>query len=133
MTFSLKGLKTITNYQYEPACGILSLLDILNSLVTFQCFTVNYNHWRFQDLAQNLGHVYTFGLFNCSSKQECIPVEKAPPARQLHMFWWTPLDVSNSGEGIGPQVNKFEQVSSDVRQMSVPEGGEDMGGSWEVG
>ena len=30
MTFSLKGLKTITNYQYEPACGILSLLDILN-------------------------------------------------------------------------------------------------------
>ena len=29
MTFSLKGLKTITNYQYEPACGILSLLDIL--------------------------------------------------------------------------------------------------------
>ena len=30
MTFSLKGLKTITNYQYEPACGILSLLDILD-------------------------------------------------------------------------------------------------------
>ena len=30
MTFSLKGLKTITNYQYEPACGILSLLDISN-------------------------------------------------------------------------------------------------------
>ena len=29
MTFSLKGLKTITKYQYEPACGILSLLDIL--------------------------------------------------------------------------------------------------------
>ena len=28
VTFSLKGLKTITNYQYEPACGILSLLDI---------------------------------------------------------------------------------------------------------
>ena len=28
MTFSLKGLKTITNYQYEPACGILSLFDI---------------------------------------------------------------------------------------------------------
>ena len=28
MTFSLKGLKTITNYQYDPACGILSLLDI---------------------------------------------------------------------------------------------------------
>ena len=28
MTFSLKGLKTITNYQYESACGILSLLDI---------------------------------------------------------------------------------------------------------
>ena len=29
MTFSLKGLKTITNYQYEPAYGILLLLDIL--------------------------------------------------------------------------------------------------------
>ena len=37
MTFSLKGLKTITNYQYEPACGILSLLDIscLNCLGPF--------------------------------------------------------------------------------------------------
>ena len=33
MTFSLKGLKTITNYQYEPACGILSLLDISSSQV----------------------------------------------------------------------------------------------------
>ena len=32
MTFSLKGLKTITNYQYEPACGILSLLDIYTVL-----------------------------------------------------------------------------------------------------
>ena len=30
VTFSLKGLKTITNNQYEPACGILSLLDISN-------------------------------------------------------------------------------------------------------
>ena len=28
VTFSFKGLKTITNNQYEPACGILSLLDI---------------------------------------------------------------------------------------------------------
>ena len=33
VTFSLKGLKTITNNQYEPACGILSLLDILFVLV----------------------------------------------------------------------------------------------------
>ena len=33
MTFSLKGLKTITNYQYEPACGILSLLDISFRLI----------------------------------------------------------------------------------------------------
>ena len=33
MTFSLKGLKTITNYQYEPACGILSLLDIFRRFV----------------------------------------------------------------------------------------------------
>ena len=36
MTFSLKGLKTITNYQYEPACGILSLLDILH-IILIKC------------------------------------------------------------------------------------------------
>ena len=34
MTFSLKGLKTITSNQYEPACGILSLLDIFSMLYT---------------------------------------------------------------------------------------------------
>ena len=35
MTFTLKGLKTIiyNNNQYEAACGILSLLDIFNSIV----------------------------------------------------------------------------------------------------
>ena len=32
------------------------------------------------------------------------------------------LDVSTS-DGVGPQVNKFEQVSSDDHQMSVAAGG----------
>ena len=33
----------------------------------------------------------------------------------------SPLDVSTNG-GVGPQVNKFEQVSSDDHQMSGAEG-----------
>ena len=36
------------------------------------------------------------------------------------MFQWPPLDVSTIRGG--PQVNKFEQVSSDNHQMSVSEG-----------
>ena len=43
MTFSLKGLKTITNYQYEPACGILSLLDIFK-----------FHGWCFHESNSNL-------------------------------------------------------------------------------
>ena len=36
------------------------------------------------------------------------------------MFRWPPLDVSTAWRrGIGPQVNKFEQVSSDDHQLSV--------------
>ena len=35
------------------------------------------------------------------------------------MFRWPPLDVSTGGVGVGPQVNKFEQVASDDHQMSV--------------
>ena len=35
------------------------------------------------------------------------------------MFRWPPLDVITGGEGIGLQVNEFEQVSSDDHQMSV--------------
>ena len=40
------------------------------------------------------------------------------------MFWWSPLDGSSVGVGVwvSPQVNKFEQVSSDYHQSSV--GGE---------
>ena len=33
-------------------------------------------------------------------------------------FRWPSLDVSTSG-GVGPQVNNFEQVSSDDHKMSV--------------
>ena len=52
-------------------------------------------------------------------KQESIPVGSVPTACQAYVFWLPPLDVS-TGEGwLGPQVNKFEQVSSDDHQMSV--------------
>ena len=37
------------------------------------------------------------------------------------MFRWPPLAVS-TGFGVGPQVNKFEQVSSDDHQRSVAGG-----------
>ena len=36
----------------------------------------------------------------------------------MKLFWWPPLNVSG-GWGVGPQVNKFEQVFSDDHQMSV--------------
>ena len=36
------------------------------------------------------------------------------------MSWWPPVDVNTIG-GIGPQMNKFEQVSDD-HQMSVTGG-----------
>ena len=38
-----------------------------------------------------------------------------------NVFWWPPLGVITSGwgGGLGPQVNKFEQESSDDHQMSV--------------
>ena len=46
-------------------------------------------------------------------------------AWQPCMFRWPLLDVSTS-QGVGPQVNKFEQVSSDDHQMS-PVGGRSLG------
>ena len=47
------------------------------------------------------------------------------PACQPHVFWWLPLDVNTGGGegGLGPRVNKFEQLSSDDHQMSVAVGG----------
>ena len=43
--------------------------------------------------------------------------------KQPYVFWWPPLDVSTSGgQGVGPQVNKFEKVSSDDHNMSVAGG-----------
>ena len=41
------------------------------------------------------------------------------PACQLHVFRWPPLDVSTDNRGVGLQMDKFEQVSSDGHQMSV--------------
>ena len=35
------------------------------------------------------------------------------------MYQWPPLDISTGGGRVGPQVNKFEQFSSDDLQMSV--------------
>ena len=52
-------------------------------------------------------------------KQESIPVGCVPPTRQFYVFQWLPLDVSM---GVCPQMNKFEQVSSDDHQMSVAGG-----------
>ena len=45
------------------------------------------------------------------------------------MFRWPPLAVS-TGFGVGPQVNKFEQVSSDDHQMSVVGEGPMSGNGW---
>ena len=40
-------------------------------------------------------------------------------------FQWPPPGVALAGVGVipGPQMNKFEQVSSDHHQMSLPRGG----------
>ena len=39
-------------------------------------------------------------------------------------FRWPPLDVSTGGGGgVGPQVKKFDEVSSDDHHMSVAGGG----------
>ena len=59
MTFSLKGLKTITNYQYEPACGILSLLDISFVFLLF--------HSGEKDTESNINQDYTFIQLSCKS------------------------------------------------------------------
>ena len=42
-----------------------------------------------------------------------IPVGYVPSTCQSYVFQWKPL-----GRGVGPQVNKFEQISSDGHQMS---------------
>ena len=48
--------------------------------------------------------------------QDSIP-GCVPPAQ------WQPLDASTGVGGVGPQVNKFEQVSSDEHQISAQRGG----------
>ena len=50
------------------------------------------------------------------------------PACQAYVFWWPPLDVSTGKEGeVGPQVNKFEHVPSDVHLVSGAGGWEGEG------
>ena len=53
------------------------------------------------------------------NKQDKIIIGCVLPASYPYVFQWPPLDVS----GGGPQVNKFEQVSSDDHQMSLAGGG----------
>ena len=52
----------------------------------------------------------------CSVKQESIPVGCVPTACKPYMLQWPQPDVA---PGRGPQVNKFEQISSVGHQMSV--------------
>ena len=52
-------------------------------------------------------------------KQESIPVGCVPSVGKLYMLQWPPPDVILRR---GPQVNKFEQVSSCGHQMSVADG-----------
>ena len=67
-------------------------------------------------------------MVSINTEQDSIPVGCTPPACQPYMFRWPLLDVSTGGSAeVGPQVNKFEQVSSDDHQMSVA--GEDGGRS----
>ena len=51
-------------------------------------------------------------------QQDSIPVGCVPPTCQPYVFHWLPLYVTTGWE-LGPQVNKYEQVSSDDHQMSV--------------
>ena len=53
-----------------------------------------------------------------NKQQESIPVGCILPACQPYVFWWPPLDV-RTGEGVGPQENKFEPLSSDDHHMPV--------------
>ena len=52
-------------------------------------------------------------------KQDSILVGCVQLACQPYVFRWPSLDVSTMGWKVGPQVNKFEQVTSDDHQMSV--------------
>ena len=58
-----------------------------------------------------------FALFDGGGQQESISAGCVPPACQLYVFLWPSLDVSTGG--VGDEVNKFEQVSSDDHQMSL--------------
>ena len=65
-------------------------------------------------------YISDFQICCCQAniKQGSIPIGCVPPACQLYTSWWPPLGVSTS-TGVGPKVNKFEQVSNDDHQMSV--------------
>ena len=58
-------------------------------------------------------------------KEDTIPVGCVLPDWQPYVFMRPPLDARTVG-GVGPEVNKFEQASSDDYLMSVA-GGEGLG------
>ena len=70
-------------------------------------------------MSQQIPSKYISGSMSFVSTKRRIPVG-------MYVFRWPPLDGSTI-EGLGPQVNKFEQVSSDDHQMSVVGGGEMLG------
>ena len=47
-------------------------------------------------------------------KQDSVPVGCVRTTCQLYVFWWLPLGTG----GLGPQVSKFEQVSSEPPDVS---------------
>ena len=57
--------------------------------------------------------------FIYNNQPDSIPVGCIPPPCQPYVFQWPPLDVSTCEGWVGPQVNNFEQSSSDNHQMSV--------------
>ena len=59
-------------------------------------------------------HPYTYCIHLQSTRQHSSGMCTAS-------FRWSSLDVSTSW-GVGPEVSKFEQVSSDYYQMSVAGG-----------
>ena len=54
-----------------------------------------------------------------NQKRESIPVGCLPPVCKPYVLQWPAPDVTSQGVRGGPQVNKFEQVSSTCHQMSL--------------
>ena len=73
---------------------------------------------------KSLWLIYKISCLERTKFDKKTTVECILPACQLCMLWWSPDDNT----GGGPQVNKFEQGSSDCHQMSLPRVGAGPGG-----